>query len=532
MDLMFRLNTIALILLIPGLISAALAIYAFNIRDVAGSRVFAFVMLAVSVWSLAYGAELACLNLEGMMVVIEFEYLGIATLPVLWLILTLLYSGRRRWVRPRHIISLFIVPFMTLILVSTSQFHHFYYTSISLDTGGPFPVLSLTRGIWFWINSGYSYAAILVSTGFLLKKLSSPHCPYRPQIISMLIGVVIPWGVNILYLTRGLALFGHVDPTPFAFTASGLVMTWGIFRYRLFNIIPIARDHVIESLKEGVIVVDSENKLGDLNPASRQIFGWDDSALGRPINALLQDWPDILCQYKTSDNTRKEITRESNQGIHFYEVTTSPLSNRTGRTLGRLTIIRDITEWKILEQKLEKLATHDFLTGLPGRVLLTDRVFMAIVGARRNNGRLALMMLDLDRFKLVNDTLGHSVGDGLLKAVSKRLKENVRKNDTVARLGGDEFVILLPEISGSDQVKNLAVRLLLAFQKPMRVAGHELPVHLSLGIAIFPDDGQSFEELLKHADAAMYEAKKNGRNRFELFITRPQAKPLPALNPD
>jgi PAS domain-containing protein len=319
MDLLFRLNPVALTLLIPGLISAALALYAFNIRNVAGSRVFAFVMLAVSIWSLGYGAELACLNLEGMMLVTELEYLGIVTIPVLWLILTLLYTGRSKWVSPRYIISLFIIPFITLVLVSTSQFHNFYYSSINLDTSGPFPQLSLTRGIWFWINSIYSYAAVLLSAGLLLEKLRYPHPAYRPQITAMLIGVLIPWIVNILYLAFGLSLFGHVDLTPFAFAISGMVITWGIFRYRLFSIIPIAREHVIESMKEGVIVVDSENKLGDTNIASREIFGWDDSALGKPIINILQDWPDIVSQYQSNENSRKEIVhgKDDNNPVYF-----------------------------------------------------------------------------------------------------------------------------------------------------------------------------------------------------------------------
>jgi diguanylate cyclase (GGDEF)-like protein/PAS domain S-box-containing protein len=517
MDLMFRLNPVALTLLIPGLISAVLAIYTFNLRNVTGSRVFALVMLAVAVWSLSYGAELACLDLESIMFVIEFEYLGIATVPVLWLILTLLYTGHRKWVNTPNIIGLFIIPFITVVLVSTSQFHNFYYTSVSLDNSGTFPQLSMVRGPWFWINSGYSYAAVLLSACLLLEKLRHRQPAYRPQIISMLVGVSIPWVVNIFYLVFNLSVFGHVDLTPFAFALSGLVITWSIFRYRLFNIIPIAREHVVESMTEGMIVVDSENKLGDTNLASRQLFGWDDSALGKPITSLLQGWPDILNQYQSKVYTSAEIIRGGEDDKHYFEVATTTLSDRGGRSLGRLTIIRDITAWKILEQKLKQMATHDFLTGLPGRVLLNDRAEMAIARAKRQNGKIAVVMIDLDRFKTINDTLGHGVGDCLLKAVAEKLKGTLRKNDTSARLGGDEFVILLPEITDLKDAANMAGRLLLSFQTPLSVEGHTFPVSLSLGIAVFPDDGENFEELLKHADMAMYQAKKNGRNRYELF---------------
>jgi diguanylate cyclase (GGDEF)-like protein/PAS domain S-box-containing protein len=527
MELFFRLNPVALTLLIPGLISAALAIYAFNIRRVAGSRVFAFVMLAVSLWSLAYGAELACLTLEGIMLVIELEYLGIATVPVLWLILTLLYTGRSRWVNARTIIALFIVPFITLVLVSTSQFQHFYYSSISLDLSGPFPQISLTRGIWYWVNSAYSYGAILLSAGLLVAKLLQPHSAYRPQVIALLTGVLIPWIANILHLAFKISIFGQVDPTPFAFAASGLVITWGIFRFRLFNIIPIAREQVIENMKDGVIVVDSENKLGDLNLAARRIFGLSGADLGKPVAAILQEWPDIISMYQSLEYSCREIIHEKEGDKHYYEVTVSTLCDRKGRSLGRLAVIREITEWKILEQKLEQMATHDSLTGLPGRVLLADRARMVIARAKRNESKFALMMVDLDRFKTVNDTLGHSMGDELLKAVGGRLQNFLRKQDTAARLGGDEFVILLPEITGAEQAQGAAARLLLSFQNPLLINGCSLQIFFSLGIAIFPEDGEDFEALLKQADDAMYRAKKYGRNRYELANPRQKDISLP-----
>jgi diguanylate cyclase (GGDEF)-like protein/PAS domain S-box-containing protein len=517
MDLIFRLNPVALTLLIPGFISAVLALYTFSIRNVVGSRVFALVMLAVSLWSLTYAAELASLNLSSMLFITTFEYLGIACVPVLWLILTFLYTGRHQWIRARYIGYLFIIPFITIILVSTNQFHNFYYSSVNLNTSGPFPQLATTRGIWYWVNSGYSYVAVLLSIGLLLEKLRHPHSAYRPQVLAMLIGVSVPWIVNIFYLAFRLTLFGNVDITPFAFAVSGLVIAWGIFRYRLFSIIPAARENVIESMKEGVIVVDSENKLGDINTAARQIFGWKDSDVGRPINSILQDWPEMGTQFQSNENSRQEIIHGENADQHHFEVTVSTIFARGDRRLGRLTIVRDITEWKTLAQKLEQMATHDPLTGLPGRLLLTDRVDMAIARAKRKNSKLAVMMCDLDRFKNINDTLGHGVGDSVLRAVSSRLNEPLRKNDTTARLGGDEFVILLPEIADIEEAVGAARRLLILFQNPLSVDGYLLQITFSLGIAIFPEDGDNLPELLKKADVALYLAKKNGRNRFELF---------------
>jgi len=174
-------------------------------------------------------------------------------------------------------------------------------------------------------------------------------------------------------------------------------------------------------------------------------------------------------------------------------------------------------ERKRLEHLLVMQATHDMLTGLPNRTLLIDRASVAIARAERNQKMLALMLLDLDRFKTVNDSLGHSVGDGLLKAVSSRLLEIVRTSDTIARLGGDEFTILCPEITGHAEADEIAQRVLECFKLPFVFNSHKINISTSIGIAIYPEDGTSFETLLKNADIAMYRVKDAGRNNYSFF---------------
>jgi diguanylate cyclase (GGDEF)-like protein/PAS domain S-box-containing protein len=517
MDLLFKLNPAALTLLIPGLISTALALYSFNIRNISGSKIFGLVNAAVVLSSLAYGAELLCLNLEGMLFSNQLSYLGIAALPVLWLLMTLQYTGRTGWVNSRSVPFLFILPALTVILVFTNQYHHLFYSSLGLDTGGPVPYLSVTRGIWYWINAGYSYLILLISIILLLKKLRRSNPAYRPQVISLLIGVAVPSAVNLLHPVFGIVLFGYVNLTPFAFVVSGLVLTWSIFRYGLFSIVPIAREWVIENMKEGIVVIDTENILLDMNKSSRDILGLGNSDLGKPITGILPGWPEITNPHKSNKSLHTQIA-QGKEGLNkYFEITSSTLTDRKGRIFGRLVTIRDITEWKVLENKLEQMATHDPLTGLPGRILLVDRVNVAITHAKRKNCKLALIMLDLDHFKSVNDTLGHKTGDEVLKAVSGKLKDTLRKNDTIARLGGDEFVVLLPEIVNFREAQGAADRLLDSFQKPVCVDAHTLQISLSLGITIFPDDGNNFSDLLKQADTAMYRAKAKGGNGYEFF---------------
>jgi diguanylate cyclase len=162
-------------------------------------------------------------------------------------------------------------------------------------------------------------------------------------------------------------------------------------------------------------------------------------------------------------------------------------------------------------------AERDFLTGLPNRALLTDRLQQAIALADRHDMKVALMFLDLDHFKQINDSLGHSIGDGLLQSVAQRLRGTVRKSDTVSRQGGDEFVVLLTEVGAAQDAPITAEKLIQAMAEPHLIGGHRLHITLSIGISLYPDDGKDVEAVLKNADTAMYHAKGSGRNTYRRF---------------
>jgi diguanylate cyclase (GGDEF)-like protein/PAS domain S-box-containing protein len=195
-----------------------------------------------------------------------------------------------------------------------------------------------------------------------------------------------------------------------------------------------------------------------------------------------------------------------------------PLRNHRSRVIGTMGISRDITDRKQAEFRIRHMAFHDELTGLPNRILLQDRLTQCIALAGRNQSRVAVLMLDLDHFKNVNDSLGHHIGDHLLQAVSQRLRESLRESDIVGRLGGDEFVIGLPAVSGNSDVERVAGKLLTTLAEPYQIDGHELITTASIGIAQYPVDGENAEVLLQIADTAMYQAKKNMRGTH-LFFT-------------
>jgi diguanylate cyclase (GGDEF)-like protein len=199
------------------------------------------------------------------------------------------------------------------------------------------------------------------------------------------------------------------------------------------------------------------------------------------------------------------------------EDTSAPIHDQRGRITGAITVFRDISAMQRLGRRMAYLAQHDFLTDLPNRMLLRDRIDQAISRAKREKLHLALLFLDLDNFKQVNDSLGHSIGDQLLQSVAKRLLSCVRGVDTVSRQGGDEFVILICDDLEEQDVYIIAEKIVTAFTQPHQIENHALTISPSIGISTYPTDGQTTDALLKNADTAMYHAKRSGRNNYKFF---------------
>ncbi|MBE0621747.1 MAG: diguanylate cyclase, partial [Burkholderiales bacterium] len=220
----------------------------------------------------------------------------------------------------------------------------------------------------------------------------------------------------------------------------------------------------------------------------------------------------------TNGRWQGEICNRRKNGELFVEwLSIKRLHDKEGNVTHHVAVFSDVTEHRVETDRIRRLAHYDLLTGLPNRALFADRARQALAMAKRDKTELAVMFLDLDRFKEVNDTLGHAVGDLLLKAAAARMQDCLRASDTVARIGGDEFVVLLPTIETAENAMAVAQKMRHALLRPFELAGRSLRVTCSVGVAVHPGHGDDEKQLLRNADIAMYRAKKGGRDSVEFY---------------
>ncbi len=284
-----------------------------------------------------------------------------------------------------------------------------------------------------------------------------------------------------------------------------------------------------ETTIDGILVVDPNDRIILANKRFGSNFGIpedvlvtrDDLSVRKYVMNQVEDGDafikkvDYLNQHR-EERSRDELTLRNGKVFDRYS---APLIDAKGSYRGRIWYFRDITDRKLADEKVEFLAYYDALTGLPNRTLLRDRMSKALASAQRRKEKVAFVFLDLDRFKDINDSLGHSIGDLLLQEVAERLKVWGRAHDTIARVGGDEFLIMMTHVRDTVDAEVAAERFMVAMSQPLAIQGHSLTITCSIGISIFPEHGVDGEALIKNADAAMYTAKTNGRNNLRLFTS-------------
>jgi diguanylate cyclase (GGDEF)-like protein/PAS domain S-box-containing protein len=644
---------------------------------------FLLVLFSLAIWDVADILELFSNNVWMYYAVIKFAYIGIATLPLFWFLFIVAYTGNDSWFSPGKLFLCAIIPFLTIIFTFTDELHHLMRTVISYDPSGQLSIAKIQFGIWFWVHSINSYLFLFLALFLLIRTSVAASGLYLGQKVFLVLASLAPWVCNILYLTKVTSS----DYTSSAFTLLSLALFVSVFRYQLMNLVPIARDIVIENMNDAVIVLDKENRIIDINSSARGIFRYaSDNFIGKTIQEIFPYSANMIEDNLEKETVLNEIGLPFNNPTKYYTVQITNIKSKKNDLLGKVVVFRDSTEQKTVQLALQDInrelesrvkertselmkelearkstelalreseerfslaiqgandglwdwnlktnevfysprwksmlgyevgeiepnpeawfskvhledidllhleisrhldsstpqfqytnrlirkdgsliwvlcrglakrdgngiairmsgsltditqqknyeeqilhdAYHDALTGLPNRAFLVDRITHAINRAKRkDNEQYAIIFLDLDRFKNINDGLGHSIGDQLLEVCGQRLLGCIRTIDTIARLGGDEFVILLDIISDLQEVEVVASRISRKLSKPIVLENHEVSITASIGIVLFTDQYEKAEEVLRDADIAMYQAKRNTLKRYEFFIPEMREK--------
>ena len=351
---------------IPLLVAAGVsAVLAFHILwrryRVPGARTGVLLILASSEWILGYMLELGSSIMLTKIFWNKVQYIGIVVMPLGWLIFTLHYTGRENWLTRKTFALLGIIPFFTLLLTFTNETHGLIWRRSMMNTDGPFSVLVNSYGIGFWVFLAYSCTLIIIADSLLIRTLMRSRRLYGWQAIALLFGLSLPW------LGIGFDLAGpmRVDLSPFVFTLSSLLVVWSLFRLRLLDIVPVAREIIIEGMNDSVIVLDAKNYIVDLNPTARHLIRQSSlEAIGQPIEQVWPDWPSQMEHLHSGihpqnrshpedrvypmdgSEVRKEVTFEKGNGRLTYDVRISSLLDWRGRLANRVVVLRDVTEYK------------------------------------------------------------------------------------------------------------------------------------------------------------------------------------------
>jgi diguanylate cyclase (GGDEF)-like protein/PAS domain S-box-containing protein len=523
----------ALPALLATFAAAVMLAMAWKRRGAPGAPAFALLVAATGVWSLFEALILCAPDLPTKLLLTKFEYLGIVVAPVAWLLFAVQYCGQERWLRGWRLPALTVVPGVTLILAATLERHTWIYDSVSVVERDSARVLAADYGFGFVVFSIYSYLLIAAATFVFLWTLEEAREAFRGQMIAVVAAPLLTLVGNVLYLAK-LQAGLPIDLTPIGFTLGMVLMSLALYRYGFFELVPLARHVVVDGMPEGVVLADGRGRVIDVNRSLRETLGATAAGLvGKPAAGVL---PPPLAELLAGPlpDAASEVRIAVGAGERTFDAVASPVASHGGRVLGRLVVLRDVTarkraeerleaaqqELRAANQELERLARTDPLTLLANRRQFFARLEGEIKRAVRQGESLALVMLDLDHFKAINDAHGHAVGDMVLREVGALLASCVREWDLAARLGGEEFALILPATDrlGAREVAE-RVRTRIQELRCRTADGTVVTVSASCGGAVLGDTAATSDDLLKAADEALYRAKERGRDRVAMDET-------------
>lgn len=481
-------------------------------RKVTGSNALITLLSALAWWDITYAIFWADVPGPTPYFWLDITYLGVVTVPPALFVFSLQLAHLTAWLKRPLTALIYLVPMMVLAVLFTDPYHGLFFAGKRTENSA----FILDAGPMFWVNVAFSYSLVLLSTILMVRTFMRSKGLYRRQIGIILFGMALTW-LNSIIFVLGINPLPGADNTPFSFTIAAAAFTYSLLRYHLLDVVPVARDVLIEKMSDGVLVIDDQNRIVDINPAAQGLLQLKGDVLGRTVEKVFSGWPlrdrEALISSKGSTNIQlpgKTVTHLNAQS--------TPILDHKDRLIGRLIVFHDITRMKSIQNQLHLLANRDSLTGVVNRRHFMELAKRELSRAKRYRRDLALILMDMDNFKKVNDTYGHQAGDQALLALKRVCTKGTRTVDIFARLGGEEFVLMLPEID-QDSAASIADRLRESLENTVIRSGSlKFNVTISMGVTeccMQKDD--TVDAMLSRADKALYRAKKLGRNRVLIW---------------
>jgi diguanylate cyclase (GGDEF)-like protein len=514
----WQANPYSIPLLLSAIVSAVVALIAWDRRRAPGAAALAVVNLAVAVWCGAYGFYWALSQGAAQQTAENVTTIGASLVPPAYFVFMLDITGRRQWLTRWFLWALGLVYFATVIIAWTNDWHHLWYRA---EGPGPFYLL---------LALFYAYGLILAGTVLLVHAFWNARGVYRNQYGLLLLAAVVALGPSLLS-EAGLTPWPNLDLAPLGLAISGPLLAYALFYYRLLDLVPIARTLLVDIMQDAVIVLDQQQRVIDINQAALKLTQWTGrSPVGQAAQLVFGVWPTLMARLADPVEASAQIELDA---AHTLQMSITPLHDQAGAARGRLIMLRDVSALKQAEQdlqsanaqlrsnlaqietvhvELQEQALRDALTGLYNRRFLEEILPREIARASRDVQPLSVIFVDLDHFKGVNDTHGHAAGDQVLRIIGQFLVEAARASDVVCRYGGEEIVIVCPGMTLAAAVQRVEAWRQSIARMATEVNGTEISVTLSAGIAEFPTHGQSMVSIVQAADKALYAAKAAGRN--------------------
>jgi PAS domain S-box-containing protein len=390
----FQFNPYSILSILSVITAFTVAVIAWKRRAVPGAISLALMLAAAGVWAFAYAIELSVTSLQAQIFWSKVEYLGIVNIPVLYLVFSLEYAKQERYLTKRSTLLLWIIPIATLLLTWTNELHFLIWSSFRQVNFNNNLVFAVDHGTIFWIYAAYSYILLISGTVILVQRAVTARGAHRSQAAVMVLGTAVTWLGNIVYLT-GLSPIPEIDTSSLTITITGLIFAWGLFRLGLLDLVPIAGEKVLESLDDGALVLDHNNRIVYMNKAFEYYTGvWGEEVIGKPASEALSELPGLYSVHANLDNINVDIGLDRGDGRKlFINLRIAPIQD-DGKAVGRVFILHDITERKQAEQRLLPVedARSSQVATIPvfmvirmedGKIMEVNRSFIISLGFQR-----------------------------------------------------------------------------------------------------------------------------------------------------